>query len=824
MRVPAVPVFLALLAGGACAFVLPAWAMPWLAAAALAAWQLALVALVASRLLLFAAAALASIALSAGAAGLHEDALRRHAPVRTLAPPPGIAPRGDVTLIEGIVMDDAAVSGETVSLRVRVTHASVGGMRLPLAGGVSLSVGGEPDAARWGAWTRGRRVALPAALRRPSRYVNDGVADGELASLRRGIALVGSVKSAALVDVTARASPLQERLARLRARVRASIAAALAHDPEAAAIVTAILIGDRAGLSDEVETRLQRAGTYHVIAISGGNIALFALLAWGVARVVAGARRPAIVAAMAMVAGYGLLVGTGASVARAVIAALLFLAATLAGHRAPPLNVLAGVGALFLVWDPLALADVGFLLSFGATAGILLAAPAMIGAFRAGVGLDARGGSRAGRIALAAAAMVAATVAAEIVLLPVQAAAFQRVTVAGLVLNLIAIPAMSLVQIAGIALLACDAAGAGPATAASAAVAAAAAHALTGSALLVDVVPRLSWRVASPPPWLWLTYTLVCAALAWARLARLRRALAAAACALAAAMLLSAGAPPLAPARLVLTMFDVGQAEAMALRLPSGHAFQIDAAGPPGRFDIAGRVLVPALLARGIHRLDALIVTHPDLDHVGGGLGVLADMRPSRVIEGIAPARHPERDALALAARAAGLTVEALRAGGSIAAGAVRINVLHPPPPEWERQRVRNDDSLALEVVYGHVSLILTGDAGEEGEGRMAGQLAPAPLRILKAGHHGSRTSTSSAFLDAVRPSAALISAGRGNVYGHPAPAVTRRLEARGAAVFRTDRDGQIDVITDGRSVEIVTKSGRRWQIAARAPLNGGGG
>lgn len=156
--------------------------------------------------------------------------------------------------------------------------------------------------------------------------------------------------------------------------------------------------------------------------------------------------------------------------------------------------------------------------------------------------------------------------------------------------------------------------------------------------------------------------------------------------------------------------------------------------------------------------------------------------------------------------------------------GGVRINVLHPPPPEWERQRVRNDDSLALEVLYGDVSLILTGDGGAEAERGMAARLAPARVRILKAGHHGSRSSTWPAFLDAVRPSAALISAGRGNVYGHPAPAVTRRLDDRGVAVFRTDRDGQIDVVTDGRTVEIVTQAGRRWGIAARVAVNGGGG
>lgn len=805
--------FLALAAGAACAFFLPVWAMPWLAAGALAAWQLALVALVGSRLLLFAAAALASIALSAGAAALDEDWSRRHAPIRAVVPAGAGAPRGDIVTLEGTLLDDAMPRGEGVSLRMAVDRARWGRAALPLTGGVSLSVGGAPDPGRWRAWTRGRRVRLPATLRRQARYLNDGVADGEVASMRRGVALVGSVKSASLVEVTARASRFEESLARVRARVRRAVEAALAHDAEAAAVVTAILIGDRAGLTPDMESRLQRAGTFHVIAISGGNVALFAMLAWGAARLIAGRRRPAIVAAMVMVGGYGLLVGAGASVGRAVIAALLLFAAMLFDHRAPPLNVLATVGIVFLCWDPLAVADIGFLLSFGATAGILVAAPSIAAA---------PGATR--RLPAVVAAVVVATAAAEIVLLPIQASAFHRVTVAGLALNLVAIPAMSLVQIAGMALVAFDALGAAGAIEACAAVARAAARALTESARLVDVAPRLSWRVASPPVWLALTYALVCALVAWGVLPRLRRALTAAACAGAVCIALSAAARPLAPGQLVLTMFDVGQAEAMALRLPSGRVFLIDAAGPPGRFDIADRVLVPAMLARGAGRIDALVVTHPDVDHLGGAAGVIADLHPRRVLEGIAPAAHPERDALVRLATAAGLTVEALRAGAAIGDGAVRLQVLHPPPPEWERQRVRNDDSLVVEVVYGSVSLLLTGDAGEAVERDVASRLSAAPLRILKAGHHGSRTSTSEAFVAAARPAASLISAGRGNLYGHPSEVVTRRLEAGGAALFRTDRDGQIDVVTNGRDVEIRTWTGRRWRMAARAPISARGG
>src|SRR5690606_22271784 len=124
----------------------------------------------------------------------------------------------------------------------------------------------------------------------------------------------------------------------------------------------------------------------------------------------------------------------------------------------------------------------------------------------------------------------------------------------------------------------------------------------------------------------------------------------------------------------------------------------------------------------------------------------------------------------------------------------VVINVLHPPPPDWERQRTRNDDSVVLEVVIGDVAVILAGDVGESVEREIATRLTPDKLRVLKVAHHGSRSSTARAFVDAVAPAAAIISAGRGNMYGHPHPTVVSRLERAGVAIFRTDRDGQIDI------------------------------
>ncbi|MEX2269911.1 MAG: DNA internalization-related competence protein ComEC/Rec2 [Vicinamibacterales bacterium] len=802
-----------LIIGATLALWLPSGTMPWFAAGAVALWQLALVAFVAARGLLFVAAALASIALSAAASAQQTDWDRRHAPVLMLAASPAGA---HPVVIEGVLLADASLraeGGTTLHLRVERAVARAGAM--DALGGVMLSVAGAPDPAVVREWTRGRRIRAPALLRRPTRYLNDGVGDAERALMRRGIALVGTVKSAALVEVLAPASALDEALARARAASRGAIAEALASDPIAGAVVTAILIGDRAGLSDDIERRMQRAGTYHVIAISGGNIALFAMLAWGACRLLLRSRRAALCGAMLMIGGYGLLVGTGASVGRAVAAALLFLVTSLAGHRAPPLNVIAMVGAAFLLWDPLAIVDLGFLLSFGATAGILLAVPGWTSAIKSKLG-SLPAGSMEIRAATVVAGMIAATIAAEIALLPVQAAAFQRLTAAGLLLNLIAIPAMALTQVAGMALIVCAACDAAAALHGASVVARFAARALVDSASLVDLLPMLTWRVASPADWLVATYIAACGLLAWGCRPRARGAAAAVALAagIAMAMSITARAPPAGLLR--VSVFDVGQAEAILLRLPSGRSVLVDAAGTAGRFDIGDRVLVPALLGRGVTRLDWLVLTHADIDHAGGAMTVLADLAPSRVLEGVSPPRHLERNRLAHAAAASGASVESLRAGGGLLVDGVLLKVLHPPEPDWERQDVRNDDSVVLDVRFGAVSILLTGDAGEPVESAIASRFAPAPLRILKVGHHGSRTSTSQMLLDAVRPAAALISAGRGNFYGHPSPVVLERLRRAGVETFRTDRDGQIDVTTDGRTVEIMTFTGRKWGITAR--------
>jgi competence protein ComEC len=340
-------------------------------------------------------------------------------------------------------------------------------------------------------------------------------------------------------------------------------------------------------------------------------------------------------------------------------------------------------------------------------------------------------------------------------------------------------------------------------------VAAAAARGLVESARLVEVLPWLSLRVPPPAPWIVVAYYLSLAGALWVRRLRSVSILLLVACGVSVLSGFTASMRRDHPdGRVRLTMFDVGQGEAALLQLPDGRAVMVDAggAGFDGMaFDIGGRVLAPALWARGVTGLDALAITHGDPDHIGGALALLRDFGPSEIWQGVPMPRHGPSAAVVAAALRSGATVEQRLAGWTTKPEGIDIRMLHPPAPDWERPRVRNDDSLVMEVRYGHVAILLTGDISAETERMILPALSPAPIRILKVAHHGSRTSTSQALLDAWKPQIALISCGRGNRFGHPAREVIDRLQAASVRIYRTDRDGQITLDTDGNAVAVRT-------------------
>ena len=716
--------------------------------------------------------------------------------------------------LEGRLVADAALANGAVLLRVDVSRVWMGrcGCPEPADGRILAVVGGEAARVAMDGWRGGRLVQLTASLRRPRSSRNLGAPDAAVELARRRTVLVASVKSAYVVDVVAAGSWRHEAAAALRARARRAIARAAGEGTEAAAVATAVLIGDRAGLAAPLEERLQRAGTFHVIAISGGNIALWSLLTlWVAARLTR--RRPlALAAAAATLVAYAAVVGGGASVMRATGMALVGISMQWLDQRGAVVNVLALTAAALVVADPLIIFDIGFWLTTAATAGLVVGLPS-----------PSAGESR---VHAWTRTLVLTSVWAEAALLPIVAAVFQQVTLAGVALSAVAIPAMGVVQV--VALVAGVADAVAPALLpACGLVLAAATAVVTESARLVDVVPWLSWRVP-PPSWAAIAVYVAAVAL-WlvsrrasadsASMARLRQASAVAtpvAAAWIACSPLTLVAWP--PGDLRVQVFDVGQGDATLVHFPNGRRMLVDAGGATGDGrDLGQRVVGPTLRARGLRRLDYLVVTHADRDHIGGAATLVREFRPAEVWMGVPVADDAATADLRAAADAVGAVWRESRRGERIDVGTVQVHVVHPPPPDWERQRVRNDDSVVLALRYGGVRVLLTGDVGSAVEPGIAAAVDAADPRppvftVLKVAHHGSAGSTSDGWLTAARPSLAVVSAGATNPFGHPAEVVLTRLAGAGADIWRTDRDGEVGVRTNGRVVEVRAFTGRtRW-------------
>ncbi len=641
-------------------------------------------------------------------------------------------------------------------------------------------------------WRPGDRLAVTARLGSPRSFRNPGAFDYATYQRARGVDLTGTIKSARLVRVLERRRTLRWSAApSIRSRIVASLQRAAGEGEQGrvtAAFLAALLIGERSELPPDLETSLRRAGVYHIIALSGLNVGLIALLAAGVLRLVPlkGPTRRWLTAGAVL--AYGWIARASGSIHRATLMGLIVLIGRASGRRVSALGTIAVASMLLLLHRPTWIADAGFQLTFGATLAIVILAPR-----RARDPVGARGVTSLVRRVLVEPMGVSAAALGGTAL--ITAHHFHTIAPAALVANIAAVPIAALLLYLALLIVALD-----PLVPSLGRLAASAAEALV--AALREICraasgpPAEPFTVLPPPPVLVIGagVAILCAGLS-GRTGRRVALVALLALHLACCGLGRIPRPP--TGRLELVVFDVGQGDAILVRFPNGLSMLVDAGGfSDGRFDVGERVVAPALRALGILRLDILAITHAHQDHMGGAAAILEQFSPGALWLGAMPDGHAGLERLERAASENGVTVLRPLAGATLRLGGSRVQVLHPGP--GPRSGPRNDDSLVLHLRHGRRAALLTGDLEATGEDLVLGRPISTAADFLKVAHHGSASSSTRRFLGRVEPEIAVISVGGRNPWGHPDPAILGRLAERGAVVYRTDRNGAVAVSTDG--------------------------
>jgi competence protein ComEC len=770
---------------------------------------------------------------------------------------PGPAPEIDATskeivILAGCVVEPTVFGEDRTQFTLELEPGARAQVLIP-------SDEGDPPPQRL---TYGQRVEIEARVRRPHNFNNPGSFDYAAYLARRNIFWTASMarNTPAAVLPGRFGSRFMGGIFALRTAVLDRIDRLYPGNNYASGMMQAVLIGETVRLERVWTDDFRRTGTFHALVISGVHVTVLAAVLLFLLRLVPISELSALAITAAAAWLYAVVSGFSAPVVRAAGGFTLYTLARACFRRARVMNLLAVVALVYLAWDPVQIFEASFQLSFLSVAAIgALAAPLLestcapyarglrgvanpdldlhiyshgdprVAQFRVELRLAAEtlwmwtrlplrlvleSLAASLRALLFAVEMIVISATIQIGLALPMAEYFHRVSFTGLSANLLIVPAMNAVVPLGFVAI------------------------FTGwhwTGWLAGILLRFSarvagwhanlepaWRVPDPP--LWLILSFAAALIASAVLIRRqvwRWPATGAVLSLFALLLWQPWLHPQATGLLELTAIDVGQGDSLLVILPRGEIMLVDGGGRlvygrqrKSNLDIGEDVVSPYLWSRGIRRIDLMVATHSHQDHIGGLGAIMSNFRPKELWTGA----NPPGELLELAHRLGIPSSEKHPAGPIELSGAI-LEIL-APASDYYAAKVGNNDSLVLRISYGARSFLLTGDMEHAIEARLLATGADLHADVLKVGHHGSRTSSSQAFLNAVSPSVALISAGYENSFGHPNLDVLGRLSARHAAVLRTDLDGLVTASTDGRSVFFDLQTWKENPQPLRFPLH----
>ena len=734
--------------------------------------------------------------------------------------------------------------------------------QLSTQGGLRLSFSQKVDNPALSAFHAGDAITVIAQAKQPQLFRNEGTFDRRAYLATQGIDLVATLRSPDLMQcVSATPRSAATVLARTRRRLREEVDTLFAARPEVAAVLRAMLLGDRSFVERDEAVDFQKTGVFHVLVVAGLHVGALAFFLHWIGRKLQLSQFATVLFTLALLFAYVALIEQRPPVLRAALMAAIVLLGRFFYRRLDVLNTAAIAALVLLLARPLSLRDSSFELTFlaiGCIAG--LAAPWLernvqpyakaLHGWR-DVTRDAAHEPRAAQfridlrstanwlsahlpprmaipfenivvrgmgLTLRAWELVVLTLALQIGMFPLMARDFHRVTLAAPFVNLFAVPLTGVVVPLGFVTL-------GSALLFPSVARLLAVPLTSVASILLRVVhwfarlPKGSYRI--PGPHLWLVVAFVTIALLLAAILRIahpwrRSAASGLAAALMACTLLIAlfpFSPAWSAGKLEMSVLDVGQGDSLFIVSPHGGTLLIDGGGAFGGFagqgnrgiDPGEEAVSPYLWSRGFQKLDVVALTHAHQDHLGGLTAILENFRVGKLWVG----REVSSPALAKIEQLAKdrkIPIEHETRPNTFTWDSVEVKFFWPEISSAGPSAVaKNDDSLVLKLQYENDAVFLPGDAEKEAERRMLAENGSDELQadVLKISHHGSKNSTTPEFLAAVRPRLAIISVGEDNPYGHPNAELLQRLANANVRVLRTDRDGAVHIVMSGKSVDV---------------------